>query len=335
MRIAHGGSWVQNLLAVSQTSPTGDASEVSPLHERRRRYVRACWAFLAYTVGVILWGAVVRATLSGDGCGDHWPMCNGEVVPPAPSVKTIIEFTHRLTSGLAWIGAAVFVFWARKVFPVGHKARRGANLGMLLMTTESLVGAALVVLKLVADNPDLARGWWAGAHLLNTFLLVAAQALHAWWAAELPTPKATRTQKLLFGLGIAGVLVLGMTGAIAALGDTLFRVDSLAEGIAQDFDPDSHLFVRLRTLHPVLALATGALLMAVSGSALSQRKEPLVRKAAGATLVFVSLQIALGFLNLMLLAPVWLQIVHLLVADVLWISLVLFAVCAGNEGAVD
>ncbi|MEM9865439.1 MAG: COX15/CtaA family protein [Myxococcota bacterium] len=143
------------------------------------RYAKAAWAMVAYTVFVIAWGAVVRATLSGAGCGDHWPLCNGEVVPLAPSLETIIEFGHRLTSGLSLLFCVAFVVASRRVFERGHPARRAAVVALGFMVLEALIGAGLVLLKLVAENPDEARGYWAAAHVVNTFLLLGALTLHA------------------------------------------------------------------------------------------------------------------------------------------------------------
>ena len=56
---------------------------------------RFAWGLLAYNVAVILWGAVVRATSSGAGCGDHWPLCNGVVLQSNPRLATLIELAHR------------------------------------------------------------------------------------------------------------------------------------------------------------------------------------------------------------------------------------------------
>jgi len=286
----------------------------------RDRYTTAAWAFLGYTVLVVLWGALVRATLSGDGCGDHWPLCNGEVLPVEPSSKTLIELTHRVTSGLAWIGALAFLVVSRRRFPVGHAARRGAFWGFFFMTTEALVGAGLVIFRMVAANPDHARGYWTIAHLCNTFLLLAALTLHARWASKPGPLRLPGRDGALVGLGLAGVLVVGATGAIAALGDTLFPVSSLAEGFAQDLDPSSHLFLRLRVLHPIVAIGAAAYLAILGGAfAAGGRAKGPALAVAGLALV----QVPLGFLNVALLAPVWLQLVHLLVADALWIALTL------------
>lgn len=273
-------------------------------------------AMIVYTLFVILWGALVRATLSGAGCGDHWPLCNGEVVPLDPSVETLIELTHRITSGLAWIFALLFVVFARRVFAEGHLARRGAGWVLFFMTTEALVGAGLVLTKMVADNPEGTRAYWAAAHLLNTFALLFALTLHAHYAGEgkaLRLPQADRWfVRVVYGV----LLVVGATGAIAALGDTLFPATSLGEALAQDLDATSHIFLRLRALHPIAALLGAGLCITLGVRAYNRD----VGAPAMWVLGVACTQVGLGFLNVLLLAPVWLQLVHLALADALWIS---------------
>ena len=303
-----------------------------------RRYARLAWGFVVYTIGVILWGAFVRASLSGDGCGDHWPLCDGEVIPVAPDAKKLVELTHRITSGLAWIGALAFWIVARRrakqvdeattASPEVERARlvhRGAFWGFFFMTTEALVGAGLVLFRMVAENPDTARGYWMGAHLVNTYLLVAALSLHAWWASGGRAFRLRGPQGMAALALALGMLAVGITGAIAALGDTLFPVGSLAEGLAQDLDPTSHVFLRLRIAHPIVALvvagATGAFAAALAASTSSR----VVRRHALALAALVGLQVGLGFLNVALLEPVWLQLVHLAIADAIWIALGLLA----------
>lgn len=278
-----------------------------------KRYRRASVAYLVYTVAVILWGALVRATLSGDGCGDHWPLCNGEVVPLAPSIETMIELTHRITSGLAWLVALAFFIVARRMD--APRVQRGAWWSLVFMTTEALVGAGLVLFRMVADNPDTARGYWSAAHLTNTLLLLAALTLHAYWAHGGPALRLKRGA-WVFGAVLLGWMLLGASGAIAALGDTLFPSSSLAEGMAADFSASSHLFLRLRTIHPILALGVGAATLYLVGKEIGTQRN--LALGVGGLLVA---QVGLGFLNVLLLAPIWLQLVHLLVADVLWIGL--------------
>jgi heme A synthase len=171
----------------------------------------------------------------------------------------------------------------------------------------------------------LARGFVMPVHLVNTFLLLASLALTAYWASG-GADFSWRGQGALgalLGVGVVAMIVLGVSGAVTALGDTLFPVASLGEGLAQDLSPAAHLFIRLRILHPVIAAAVGSYLVAVGIVAGLSRPARSVR-VLGAVLVFVfSLQVAAGVVNLVLLAPVPLQLVHLLLADLTWIALVL------------
>jgi heme A synthase len=298
------------------------------------RLARYAWAVLAYNVAVILWGAYVRATGSGAGCGAHWPLCNGEVVPRAAAVATLIEFSHRLSSGVALIAIAVLVVATFRTCRAGHPARLGAVLSGALILSEAAVGAGLVLFQLVADNATMARAMFVAVHLLNTFLLLAALTLTAWWLSVgkpfVSRPGAAAT----LATGCAALLIAGASGAVAALGDTLFPSESLADALRSDLSFTSHLLIRLRVFHPVLAI-TAAVIVSLCAARLARG---LAGDAAAqatrdarvvAAIAFV--QVALGFVNVVLLAPVGMQIVHLLVADALWIAFVL----AGARALTD
>lgn len=293
------------------------------------------WSTLVYTLAVVLWGAFVRATGSGAGCGDHWPVCNGEVVPRAPTLQTLIEYTHRLTSGLAMVLAVVLCVWGLRAHAKGHPVRKAAVFSLVFMLTEAAVGAGLVLFKMVAGNESLARAWWMAAHLINTFLLVGAMALTCWWAGG--RERLTWRQQGLTGWLVAGsllgLLVLGVSGAIAALGDTLFPASSLAEGFRQDVSPTAHLFLRLRVLHPLLATLVGALVVFSAATVARLRPSPEVKRAALQLGVLYALQLVAGLVNLVLLAPVWMQLVHLLLADGVWIVLVRLSAAGLAQGA--
>src|SRR5664279_4937818 len=114
---------------------------------RHPAFARFAWGVVAYNLAVVLWGAFVRATGSGAGCGNHWPLCNGTATPHSASAATIIEFTHRVTSGLDLALVALLVVWAFRRFPRQHPVRLGATLSALFLITEALVGAALVLLQ--------------------------------------------------------------------------------------------------------------------------------------------------------------------------------------------
>jgi heme A synthase len=290
------------------------------------KYARYAWFVLVFNIGVILWGAFVRATGSGAGCGSHWPSCNGEVIPRAPATETLIEFTHRLTSGIALLLVLGMLIWALRSYPKGHRVRKASGAAMLFIISESLVGAGLVLFEWVAGNISVARVIVMGIHLLNTHLLLAAIVLAAWWASGGPPLQLQEQPKALkwrFAIGILGVLILSMAGAVTALGDTLFPAETLIEGLQQDFSPASNFIVRLRVWHPVIATLVGVYLILFSISLAMERRDPWKTRFAVALGALFAIQLAAGMINLILLAPVWMQIVHLLLADLVWIALIL------------
>jgi len=288
-----------------------------------RSFTRFAWLVLAWNIAVVLWGAYVRATGAGAGCGNHWPLCNGEVLPQSPSVKTLIEFTHRAMTGIDGIVVVALVAWAFRAFPRGHAVRLGATLSAIFLVTEALIGAALVKLEHVAQNPSSARAWSLSTHLINTLTLIACLALTAWWVGGRPAIRVRGRDGALAVVTLGIVVLLGISGVIAALGDTLFPSRSFAEGWARDFDASANIFVRLRIWHPVIA--AGAALWTLYYAITSAARRPEVRRLAAIAVSALLLQLAAGVSNLLLAAPVWLQMVHLLLADCLWISLVLLA----------
>jgi heme A synthase len=300
-----------------------------------RTYARMTWALLAFLLAVVVWGAFVRATGSGAGCGAHWPVCNGELLPRAPALETVIEFTHRVSSGLTTAFVLVWAVLAFRTFPRGHRVRRGAALGMAAMLVEGAIGAALVLFHLVDRNESPARAVVMSLHLVNTFFLLAVVLLTGTWAAGTGRPRlrGQGAVGVLLGLSIGALVVLGISGGIAALGDTLFPARSLAEGFRQDLSPSAHVLLRLRVLHPILAVisAVGVLATAVVASVL--RPSAPVRRTALWVAGGVVLQLVAGLVNLVLLAPVPMQLLHLLLADLLWMAVVLLAARALAEDA--
>jgi heme A synthase len=290
-----------------------------------RSFARYAWCVLGFNVAVVLWGAFVRATGSGAGCGQHWPLCNGDIVPVAPTLKTIIEFTHRVTSGLDLAIVAFLLVWAFRAFPQRHPVRLGAVLSAIFLMTEALIGAALVLLEHVARNQSTSRGYSLSLHLINTLTLLACLTLTAWWAMGKPPVRPAGRAAWMAAASLALVMLLGVSGAIAALGDTLFPARSLAEAFAQDFDPASSIFVRLRVLHPLIAAFSGVWLVLYAISTAGRRDD--LRPRAWLLLGLVGAQLLAGAANLLLRAPVAMQMVHLLLADALWICLVIL--CAG------
>lgn len=290
-------------------------------------FARFAWAVLGYNLLVVVWGAFVRASGSGAGCGSHWPLCNGVVVPRPEEIATVIELTHRVTSGLALVAVAGLLVGARRHYPRGHRVRKAAVATMAFILIEALLGAGLVLFELVADNASMARAFSMVAHLLNTFLLVGSLTVTAWWASGGPAFRLRGQGALapLLMAGLLGLLAVGATGAIAALGDTLFPSRSLAEGFRADLNPTAHLLLRLRVLHPVVAVGVGAYWLLAARFAARLRPGAHSGRFAGLLSGLVLAQLALGSINVLLLAPVWIQLVHLLLADLVWIAATLLA----------
>jgi cytochrome c oxidase assembly protein subunit 15 len=295
---------------------------------------RFAWGVVGYHVAVIAWGALVRATGSGAGCGRHWPTCRGEVVPRAPALETLIEFTHRWTSGLALLLVVALLVLARRVLPSGHPARRAALASLGLVILEALLGAALVLFGWVARDTSPSRGWVMAVHLTNTLLLLAALALTAAWAEAPAAPLRRAARGVTPALAVAALafLLAGASGAVAALGDTLFPATSFGDGLRQDLSGAGSLLLRLRLLHPPLALAA-ALAVSLAARRAGEATGSRVGAAGPVATALAWGQVALGLVNLLLLAPVGLQLGHLVLADLTWISLVVVAARARWPGA--
>jgi heme a synthase len=303
------------------------------------RFRTLAYGALVATLAVIVWGAYVRASGSGAGCGSHWPTCNGDVIPRTGSIKTLVEYTHRVTSGAALMLVLAQLVQAFRTFPSGHLVRRGAAASMFFMLTEAGVGAGLVLFEKVAQDKSIARVWWMGTHLSNTFFLLAAMALTVFWAHDpalvAPRPKAPSARAIRAGAIVAcvGLLVVGISGAIVALGDTLFPAATLAEGVAADLVPGAHFLVKLRVLHPVIAATVGLCTAYGASHVASHSNDRWVRAFGRAIVALFIVQVAIGFANFALLAPIPLQLVHLLVADLFWMAVVVGSVAAVTAGA--
>jgi heme A synthase len=305
-----------------------DTSE-GPFSKAVKGFGTYVWILLGYLVFVIVFGAWVRITGSGAGCGDHWPLCQGEVVPRAPRVQTIIEFSHRLTSGLLGPMCLAIVVWA--FLGAGKRAvlRRLSLLVTFFVVVEALVGRALVKGRLVADDDSVARAVVIALHLGNTLLLTGSAAVLAWvgsgHAATWPRRGADR-------LALFAIAVVSMAGAVTALGDTLFPVSPASDGgifahVQDGLDAGSHFLVRLRAVHPLLATGVASWLLWRSG----ERSRSLPAASDGARLfrwlhALLWAQLLAGVATVSLSAPGWLQLVHLSLAQAVWIALVLCSV---------
>jgi cytochrome c oxidase assembly protein subunit 15 len=286
---------------------------------------RFSWAVLVYFVAVILWGALVRATGSGAGCGDHWPLCNGTVIQHSPRIDTIIEFTHRVTSGLSFFSAVGLLAWTFAGTVRGHLARSAAVAAVVFTLVEAILGALLVKLGLTAQSHSPLRAPYLALHLTNTLLLLAALTLTA---HLLSRQQGYRRKDIRLvapigaSAGVFVVLIVGVTGSLAALGDTLFPATSLGSSLAQDFSADSSWLLRWRWTHPALAFLASIFLIWLLVRAAQRSAYWDNRGLSAVVLTLLAAQYVLGVLDVVLLAPVWLQIAHLLGADALWAALI-------------
>ena len=299
-----------------------------PLHTHRRtsRALQGfAWAVLAYFIAVILWGALVRATGSGAGCGDHWPLCNGTVMQHSARIDTVIEFTHRITSGISFFAVVALLWWTIAGTARGHLARGAAVAAVAFTVVEAALGALLVKLGLTAQSRSPLRAPYLALHLTNTLLLLAALTLAAHFLGRRAGELRGRVRFAAPFAGIASaalVLLVGVTGSLAALGDTLFPASSLGAAFAQDFSSTSQWLVRWRWTHPTVAFLSSFFLIWLLLRAARQRSHWDNRALSALVLILLAAQYVLGVLDVTLLAPVWLQIVHLLGAEVLWSAIV-------------
>lgn len=286
-------------------------------------FIRYAWLVLAFMVLVILWGAVVRATGSGAGCGNHWPACNGEIIPRADRIETLIEFSHRLTSGFSGLLTIVLFVWAFRLKPARKFVRAMAMMSLVFVLFEGGIGAMLVRLELVEDNVSTLRAIAIGLHLVNTLILLGWLALTAWGASQTKPIRfvASMQTRILVFVGLLGFASMSAIGAITALGDTLLQSGVIGEGT----DYASHILISLRAWHPILAVGVSLYLFVLGYLFLRQYDSSPVTSQTQAMLMLVSVQIGIGILNIALKAPVWMQVVHLLVADTLWILLVMLS----------
>lgn len=286
------------------------------------RFAKFAWFVLGLNVLVILGGAFVRATGFGAGCGSHWPTCNGQIVPLTGSLDTFVEFGHRLTSGLAFLLVLGLFVWAFRAYPRRHIVRFGALMSIVFMIVEALIGAGLVLFERVATDVSYARAVWMAAHLLNTFILLMWLTLTAWWASG-------GVRFPLRGQGWAGfatlgalllMTLIGISGAITALGDTLLHLNVIHTNPVV-----GETLLALRVYHPTLAIGIALYMIVVLTRLMMDRPSPTAYRLGIAFNLLYVAQLGLGFLNVWLKAPIWMQLVHLLVTDALWIMLVLFS----------
>jgi heme A synthase len=267
-------------------------------------------AALGWNVLTILLGALVRATHSGAGCGRSWPTCDGQIVPDLGGATTI-EYIHRLASGVALILVFAVALLAWRQTNPGDPLRRAALWSAAAIIGEALIGAAIVLYEWVGADNSLARVIAVPLHLVNTLLLLAALTMSIWFAGGGARLSRRGPPRRWFFAGVVGMMAIAATGAITALADTLFpKAGEVPIGA-------THFLTELRIIHPIVAVgvvATASLLVRASG----RRDSSSLRLVVSLTLG----QFVIGAANIWLGTPIWMQLLHLLVADSIWIAYV-------------
>ena len=297
-------------------------------------FAKFAWFVLAYNIIVILWGVFLRASKSGDGCGQHWLTCHGEVIPSAPQLKTIIEFSHRITSALDGFIVIGLLIWAIWRWKLGKSEQNSLVLKMVagsfvFVAIEGLLGAGLVLTGNTAENLTAARPFWMAGHLITTLILLTFLTLTAWFASggQRFNFNVAPKVKLLLLAGLFGFLLVGMSGSVAALSSMIFPSETLTDGITKDFSATSNVLLRLRVSHPILSILTGVYLIFLAGWLRKQAENnPSVVRWANILSILILIQIGFGALTLLTLAPILMQLGHLFLADAVWISFVLLTV---------
>lgn len=291
---------------------------------------RFAWSVLAYNIVVILWGAFVRMSGSGAGCGSHWPTCNGEIIPLNFTLERLIEFSHRATTGLAGLFVLGLLVWAFRALPKGHAARTAALWSFGFILLEGALGAAIVLLGWTGIDKSLGRVITLPMHFASTLLLLGSLAYTAVSSAGVKFRKLENKNLRLWCYGTAILtLVLGATGAVTALGDTVFpsaSSETLVEGIQKTLNPASSFLVQLRIIHPALALLTSSALIGLvlwlsKAKSHSVQNNQDTSRASWILMLTLAAQVVAGVLNIVLKAPYVMQITHLFLACSLWLAL--------------
>ncbi len=297
------------------------------------RFARYAWFVLAYNLLVIIWGVFLRASKSGDGCGQHWLTCHGEIVPSAPELKTIIEFSHRVTSSLDGLIVISLLIWAFLRWKSAKSSTNNLVLKMaigsfIFVIVEGLLGAGLVLTGNTAENLTAARPFWMAGHLITTLVLLTFLTLTAWFASGGKSFDFRARPKILWLLvaAVFGILLIGMSGSIAALSSMIFPSETLTEGFAKDFSATSNILLRLRVSHPILSVGVSVYLFFLANWLKTKFAETVsIIRWANVLSLLILVQVIWGAITLLTLAPIVMQIVHLFLADTVWISFVLMA----------
>ena len=258
-------------------------------------------------------GAFVRATGSGDGCGATWPTCKGKIIPALSDSSELIEFSHRSVSGVLLV-VTLIIFAKTRKFQKDSLVRTVTNYLTFFVIFEALIGAVIVIFEWVGLNSSLPRIIAVPIHLVNTFGLLGSYAiLYKILQDDLQNIKNMFNKNFLL---ISSLFLLsGATGSITALADVLFPSASFVEGFLADFDRTSEVLTRLRILHPIIS-STLSIVLYVYATGIRKKYNVGVKPLQ----ILILIAVFLGVINVLSNIVLPLSILHLAIADFLWIS---------------
>lgn len=273
------------------------------------------------TIGLIVFGAVVRVTDSGLGCGNHWPLCNGTIFPPLDNVTAWIEWLHRLFAVL--IGAFGLAALLVAILAYRRHNRRvliATAAAALLFFVQSMLGALVVVL----DLPPTFVTLHLGTAMLLLGALIAATFLATYQPVAALRHAPDRFSSLVH-LTTALSLVIILTGALVrGSGATLACTTwPLCDGAVLPVDQGQWAMIHM--FHRLAVAAFGITMLFLIWQAFRMRSQPAVRRLATAAGMVYLLQagVGAGFV-FSSAAPVW-GALHVLFASVTWALLVLLS----------
>ena len=280
---------------------------------------RYAWAVLAYTVFISVTGVLVRASGSGAGCGNTWPLCYGDVIPQAQALETAIEFTHRIISGLGFVAVMGLAWWAARRYPKGAEVRTAAFAAAFLMITETLAGGSLVLFDWVVNNRTWGRVVVMMVHLTNTHLLVAAVATTAWLASggSFVCPREQEPWARWLPGGMFFIWLVSALGAVVALTEVVHYWEAQG-GLPAAYVGPAQVVRAMLPVHIGAALS-GLVYLVVAVRRLGLFRSPL-RSLAHGVLMLYGLQLLVGVLNAWLGLPGLVQMLHLLVGYGIWLG---------------
>jgi protoheme IX farnesyltransferase len=291
------------------TRQTGDGA---------RLYRRLALTATVLAVGLITLGGVVRLTGSGMGCGDHWPLCNGRILPNLRDTLEVIEWSHRWVASLlsATVVALAAVGWR------SHRRqaalRNPATLAAIVLIAQVLLGAVTVKLGTAAPAVVI--------HLTNAMVLLAVLVVCVLRSApdgiggrDGHSAGGPRLPELTAALGFAtivfGAFVANYDAGVYCLGFPL---------CGGELAPPATALGRLQWAHRLLAFTFLGFSLATLGwsQRLPRDTSRPIRRAAHAVVGLTVLQILIAAVMILQLLPTPLRALHLFLGSLVWLSLV-------------